>query len=54
MEEQRVKRYRILELFNQLDFFHEYTRHEEMTIFRVTTSPVGERIEKQNSCFITI
>lgn len=35
--------------FNQLAVFDEYNRHEEMTLFRVTTSILVKRKEQLQS-----
>lgn len=38
---------------NHLAVFNDYTRHEEMAILCVMTSPVSNKIRKWNSHFIT-
>ena len=35
-----------LDYINQLAVFYEYTRHEEMAIFRGITSPVGNNTQR--------
>ena len=35
-------------VLNQLTVFDEYTRHEEMAIPCLTTSPIGNKIKKWN------